>query len=86
VKGAIDFAKRKTGRTKHMLAVTYFAAVLLAEKEHLLHAKLDWTRLYRDKNMYRHIRKREMEAIVSRCIAGEEYDLPECPIVIANDK
>jgi hypothetical protein len=27
-----------------------------------------------------------MEAIVSRCIAGEEYDLPECPIVIANDK
>ena len=82
VRGAAEFVRRRTRSTRHLLAVTCFAAIMLAEKEHLLHTKVEWKRLYHATNISRFILKRDMDIIVRRCMAGEEYGLPECRLVL----
>ena len=81
VRGAIQFVRR-TRSTRHLLAVTCFAVVMLAKKEGLLHRKVEWKRLYRATNISQFILKRDMDVIVWRCMAREEYGLPECHLVL----
>lgn len=84
VRGAIRFVRRRTRSTRKLLAVTCVTAVVLAEKEKLLQRKVNLQRLYRGTNLSRSIRRTDIEVIVRQSMAGHEYGLPDCLIVLDN--
>lgn len=84
VRGAIRFVRRKTRSTRHLLAVVCFVTVMLAIAEKLIRRKIKFISLYRATNLSRYIRKRDIETIVRRSRAEEEYGLPECRIILDN--
>ena len=63
---------RTNGRLRHVLAVVAFATVVLADQENILARPPNYTRLRRKTNLYRYIKKAEMDEIARNTDVEEE--------------
>lgn len=71
-------SSRTNGMLRYVLAVVAFATVVLAHQENILARPPNYTKLRRKTNLYRYIKKAEMDEIVRNTdVEAEEEEVPQ---------